>query len=135
MSTDALRPDALTLPRRHERSFLRELERPSHAFRNIGPNWFASVMGTGIVATAGATLPIHLWGLRGFAEVVWVIASLLLLMLLAMVGVHWLRHPTVARSHAQLIAGGLAILLESHIPQNAVILSTIAPSSPVGRCR
>ena len=23
---------------------------------NIGPNWFASVMGTGIVATAGATL-------------------------------------------------------------------------------
>jgi hypothetical protein len=23
----------------------------------LGPNWFASVMGTGIVATAGATLP------------------------------------------------------------------------------
>jgi C4-dicarboxylate transporter/malic acid transport protein len=68
---------------------------------NIGPNWFASVMGTGIVATAGATLPIHLWGLRGFAEVVWVIATLLLLILLALVGVHWLRHPTVARTHAR----------------------------------
>ena len=26
----------------------------------IGPNWFASVMGTGIVATAGATLPVQL---------------------------------------------------------------------------
>lgn len=24
---------------------------------NIGPNWFASVMGTGIVATVGAALP------------------------------------------------------------------------------
>jgi acyl-CoA synthetase (AMP-forming)/AMP-acid ligase II len=31
----------------------------------------------------------------------------------------------VARSDAQLIAGGLAVLLESRIPQNAVILSTI----------
>ncbi|NTY60052.1 C4-dicarboxylate ABC transporter [Mycolicibacterium sphagni] len=68
---------------------------------SIGPNWFASVMGTGIVATAGATLPIHVWGLRGFAEVVWVIAALLLVILLALVGVHWLRHPTVARSHAR----------------------------------
>jgi C4-dicarboxylate transporter/malic acid transport protein len=68
---------------------------------NIGPNWFASVMGTGIVATAGATLPIHLWGLRGFAEVVWVIAAVLLVVLIALVGVHWLRHPTVARTHAR----------------------------------
>jgi C4-dicarboxylate transporter/malic acid transport protein len=68
---------------------------------NIGPNWFASVMGTGIVATAGATLPVHIPGLRGFAEVVWVIAALLLVVLIAVVGVHWLRHPTVARSHAR----------------------------------
>jgi len=35
----------------------------------------------------------------------------------------------VARSDAQLIAGGLAVLLESRIPQNAVILSTIPQSS------
>src|ERR1700752_2451912 len=28
----------------------------------LGPNWFASVMGTGIVATAGATLPLHVPG-------------------------------------------------------------------------
>jgi hypothetical protein len=35
----------------------------------------------------------------------------------------------VARSDAQLIAGGLAVLLESALPQNAVILSTIAPGS------
>ena len=67
----------------------------------IGPNWFASVMGTGIVATAGATLPIHLPGLHTFTRVVWVIAALLLIVLLAVVGGHWLRHPTVARSHAR----------------------------------
>lgn len=68
---------------------------------SIGPNWFASVMGTGIVANAGATLPIQVWGLRGFAEVVWVIAALLLVVLIALIGGHWLRHPTVARSHAR----------------------------------
>jgi C4-dicarboxylate transporter/malic acid transport protein len=68
---------------------------------NIGPNWFASVMGTGIVATAAATLPIHLPGLRAFAEVVWVIAAALLLVLIMLVGGHWLRHPTVARTHAR----------------------------------
>ena len=68
---------------------------------NIGPNWFASVMGTGIVATAGATLPVHVLGLRAFAEVVWVLAAVLLAVLLVVVGGHWLRHPTVARSHAR----------------------------------
>ncbi|BBY40745.1 C4-dicarboxylate ABC transporter [Mycobacterium mantenii] len=68
---------------------------------NIGPNWFASVMGTGIVATAGATLPVHIVGLRAFAQVVWVIAAVLLVALIVLVGGHWLRHPTVARTHAR----------------------------------
>ncbi len=66
----------------------------------IGPNWFASVMGTGIVANAGATLPVHLPGLHTLTRVVWVFAALLLAALTALVGGHWLRHPTVARSHA-----------------------------------
>jgi C4-dicarboxylate transporter/malic acid transport protein len=68
---------------------------------NIGPNWFASVMGTGIVAVAGDTLPVHLVGLRAFAEAVWVIAAAMLVVLVVLVGGHWLRHPTVARSHAR----------------------------------
>lgn len=68
---------------------------------NIGPNWFAAVMGTGIVATAGATLPVPIVGLRAFAQVVWVIAAGLLTVLMVMVGGHWLRHPTVARTHAR----------------------------------
>jgi C4-dicarboxylate transporter/malic acid transport protein len=68
---------------------------------HIGPNWFASVMGTGIVATAGATLPVHIPGLQAFTQVVWVIAAVLLAVLIVVVGGHWLRHPTVARSHAR----------------------------------
>jgi len=68
---------------------------------HIGPNWFASVMGTGIVATAGATLPVHIPGLQTFTQVVWVIAVVLLTVLIVVVGGHWLRHPTVARTHAR----------------------------------
>jgi len=68
---------------------------------NIGPNWFASVMGTGIVATAAATLPVRIPGLRVFAEAVWVLATLLLIVLIVLVGGHWVRHPTVARGHAR----------------------------------
>ena len=68
---------------------------------NLGPNWFASVMGTGIVANAGATLPVPVVGLRGFAQVVWLVAAVLLVVLSVLVGGHWLRHPTVARRHAR----------------------------------
>lgn len=68
---------------------------------NIGPNWFASVMGTGIVAIAGATLPVHVPGLRGFTTGVWVLAAALLVVLIVLVGGHWLRNPTVARTHAR----------------------------------
>src|ERR1700743_432347 len=67
----------------------------------LGPNWFASVMGTGIVATAAATLPVHIHGLRAFAQAVWVFAAVLLIVLIIVVGGHWLRHPTVARRHAR----------------------------------
>lgn len=57
----------------------------------MGPNWFASVMGTGIVANAGAALPLHVAGLRLFATVVWAFASLWLVVLLAVALVHWRR--------------------------------------------
>ncbi|MGH3641907.1 MAG: TDT family transporter [Mycobacterium sp.] len=67
--------------------------------QNFGPNWFASVMGTGIVATAGATLPIHVPALHVFSRVVWVVATLLLVVLVIAVTVQWFRHRTVARSH------------------------------------
>jgi C4-dicarboxylate transporter/malic acid transport protein len=57
-------------------------------------------MGTGIVAVAGAELPLHLPGLRVFATVVWVLASALLIGLTAAWAVHWGRHPAQARGYA-----------------------------------
>lgn len=58
-------------------------------------------MGTGIVATAAASLPVHVVGLRAFALAVWVLAALLLAVLTVVIGAHWVRHPTVARKHAR----------------------------------
>ena len=69
--------------------------------RNLGPNWFSLVMGTGIVATAGATLPIHIPGLHVFSLVVGVVAASLLVVLVVAVTAQWFRHPTVARSHTR----------------------------------
>ena len=79
---------------------LSSLQSPGQVLGNLGPNWFASVMGTGIVATAGATLPVRIPGLHVFARTVWVFAAILLVVLIVAVTAHWLRHPTVARSHA-----------------------------------
>lgn len=67
----------------------------------FGPNWFSSVMGTGIVATAGVTLPIHVPGLHVFARVVWLAATVLLVVIVVAVTLHGFRHPTVARSHSR----------------------------------
>ena len=69
--------------------------------RHLGPNWFASVMGTGIVATAGASLPVHVPGLRGFSLVVWVFAAALLAVLIAAVTVQRVRHPTAVHTHVR----------------------------------
>jgi len=69
--------------------------------RHFGPNWFASVMGTGIVATAGATLPVQVPGLHVFSRIVWVGATALLVVLVVAVTIQWVRHPTVARSHVR----------------------------------
>ncbi|MCY0905527.1 TDT family transporter [Arthrobacter sp. H14-L1] len=82
-----------------DRRVLRRLERPSELFANLTPNWFASIMGTGIVATAAATLPLQFPGLRTGATIVWALASLLLILLTAATGVHWLRHHETAKSH------------------------------------
>jgi C4-dicarboxylate transporter/malic acid transport protein len=79
---------------------LRELERPGEVFRDLGPNWFASVMGTGIVANAGATLPLHVPGLRLFATAIWGLATAMLIALIAAWAAHWARYPDRARRHA-----------------------------------
>ncbi|MFF0050831.1 TDT family transporter [Streptomyces sp. NPDC005498] len=77
-----------------------DLDRPADLFRNLGPNWYASVMGTGIVANVAAVIPFRVPGLRVFGTVVWALASALLVALSAAWAVHWTRHRDVARSHA-----------------------------------
>ncbi|WP_084563073.1 TDT family transporter [Corynebacterium aquilae] len=67
--------------------------------QNLTPNWFASVMGTGIVANAAATLPLHNRGLTLFATVVWLAASTWMVVLIAKTIVHWVKFNDVARSH------------------------------------
>ncbi|ARF54500.1 TDT family transporter [Streptomyces gilvosporeus] len=67
------------------------------SLRHLGPNWYAVVMGTAIVANAGAALPLHLPGLRGAYDLVWALSALMLTTLLAARTVHWVRHGDHAR--------------------------------------
>ncbi|WUS96110.1 TDT family transporter [Streptomyces sp. NBC_00708] len=69
------------------------------ALRHFGPHWYATVMGTAIVASAGAALPVHVPGLRGACAAVWVVSALLLATVLAARAGHWAAHPDQARAH------------------------------------
>jgi len=70
-----------------------------NVFRNLGPNWYASVMGTGIVANAAILLPVHMPVLNSFALGVWMLAAALLVALTLATTVHWIRYPENARRH------------------------------------
>lgn len=65
--------------------------------RHLGPNWYAAVMGTAIVANAGAVLPFTGPGARTGYQAVWALSVLMLLTLLAARTVHWVRHGDQAR--------------------------------------
>ncbi|WP_445399871.1 TDT family transporter [Streptomyces sp. LE64] len=64
--------------------------------RHLGPNWYATVMGTAILATAGAEVapgaPL-LW------LVLWSLSLVVLVVLVAARARHWRRHPDQARAH------------------------------------
>ena len=96
----------------------------------VGPNWFASVMGTGIIANASASLPLFSSHLTVFALVVWCLAcSMLLGLLLATVFFlfHrknvWIRHfqdPMMAQFYgappmAALTVAGGTLLVGHHL--------------------
>ncbi|MFC8827893.1 TDT family transporter [Streptomyces sp. NPDC057137] len=72
------------------------------ALRHVGPNWYASVMGTAIVASAGAALP---WGpalapvSRAFSVAVWALSAVMLLIVLVARAGHWIHHRDQARAH------------------------------------
>jgi C4-dicarboxylate transporter/malic acid transport protein len=79
----------------------RDLEHPrEQVLANLGPNWFASIMGTGIVANAAVTLPLQIPALHTAALAIWAVAAVMLVALsLAWTG-HWIRHTANARRHA-----------------------------------
>ena len=66
----------------------------------LGPNWFASVMGTGIIAVASATLPVDWPVLTVIGTIAWVLAAVLLVVLLVVIPLHWIRDRSVVRGIA-----------------------------------
>ena len=66
---------------------------------HVPPNWFAAVMGTGIVAIALDGLPVGVPGSDAFAVAVWLFASMLLVIVSAATVLHHLHHPVAARAH------------------------------------
>ena len=80
-------------------TFFRQLEHPREIVSNLTPNWYASIMGTGIVANAAASLPLQFPGLRTAATVVWALAALLLVALTVAVVLHWTLFRETAKRH------------------------------------
>ncbi|MFG2870375.1 TDT family transporter [Streptomyces sp. NPDC048338] len=71
----------------------------SASVRHLGPQWYAPVMGTAIVATAGAALPVDVPGLRTACTAVWALSLAMLLALLTARALHWAHHRDQARAH------------------------------------
>ncbi|MFG3256568.1 TDT family transporter [Streptomyces sp. NPDC048172] len=98
---------------------------PSSPLRALGPNWYASVMGTAIIANAGAALSVHVP--RPALLAVWTLSAAMLAVLLVARAAHWIHHTDQARAHlldpavapfygclsmALLAVGGGALALE-----------------------
>ncbi|WP_405809409.1 TDT family transporter [Streptomyces sp. NBC_00210] len=85
-------------PHRHATaSTLTTVRLPS--LRHFGPNWYATVMGTAIVANAGVGLPLDVPGRRTACIAVWALSAALLALVLAARAAHWVHHRDQARAH------------------------------------
>jgi C4-dicarboxylate transporter/malic acid transport protein len=98
MTTIAVERRAAGRADRHHRGALVGLG-GAPVFGFVGPNWFASVMGTGIVAVALAGLPFPVPYAGPTAAVVWAMSAVLLVAVTAATAAHHHRHPQVARGH------------------------------------
>ncbi|MEU3980013.1 TDT family transporter [Streptomyces sp. NPDC026672] len=67
--------------------------------RHLGPNWYAAVMGTAIVASGGAALPVGTRAYRPVCTAVWALAGISLAVLLVARARHWVHHRDQARAH------------------------------------
>ncbi|MGW7418127.1 TDT family transporter [Streptomyces sp. NPDC054863] len=72
---------------------------PTSPLRHLGPNWYATVMGTAILATAGTALPYRSPVLSAALTCAWVLAAVALLTLLVARAAHWHHHRDQARAH------------------------------------
>jgi Voltage-dependent anion channel len=88
-------------PRSQPRPFgiKEEKHRLGDVVRGVAPNWFAAVMGTGIVAIAAATLPLRVPGLRSFALAVWALAAVLLVVFTGALAAQWIWHRERTLAH------------------------------------
>ncbi|MER6995903.1 TDT family transporter [Streptomyces sp. NPDC000410] len=68
------------------------------ALRHVGPNWYATVMGTAIVANAGTALPAQSPELRTACTAVWALSLLMLAAVLTARAGHWIHHRDQARA-------------------------------------
>ena len=69
---------------------LARLDHPREVVRQFTPNWFATTMGTGILALALAALPLPLPGRESVAEALWGLAVLLFAASTLLYGARWL---------------------------------------------
>ncbi|MEV8407398.1 TDT family transporter [Streptomyces niveus] len=120
------------------------------ALRHVGPNWYASVMGTAIVASAGAALP---WApalapvVRAVTVAVWALSALMLLAVLAARAGHWIHHRDQARAHlldpavapfygclamALLAVGGATLTVGRHVIGESAAVAVDAVLFTVG---
>ena len=68
------------------------------AFRYLGPNWYAVVMGTAIIPGAGILLPHQFPGSLRVWQATAVLAFLELVVLVISRGIHWAFHTDQARA-------------------------------------
>lgn len=77
----------------------RDLDSPRDIVSNLTPNWFASVMGTGIVANALVALPGGGRWAAALALAIWLLAAALLATLTVATIAHWALFPATASTH------------------------------------
>lgn len=65
--------------------------------KEIGPNWFASVMGTAIIANAAIGLPMIGSTLAGMGFVIWLIAIILLIVMFVIVSIQTIKKPEIIK--------------------------------------
>lgn len=69
------------------------------ALAHVPPNWFAAVMGTGIIAVAAASLPARAAALSDVARLFWMLSAATLVLVAGATAAHWAAHPGRARAH------------------------------------